>query len=91
MTPDIGDIHKIRKLVVAIGGVVDKQQPTNIELMQAVAFVIGQTLNSGVETHDLDEDMLDQACEFLSRLTKTAAKLCHDQAPDETLSRAMFN
>lgn len=50
-----GDHDKIRDIVKDIAIILEEHQPSNLDVMQCFAFLLGQTLSDFPDTETLDE------------------------------------
>jgi len=65
-----GDHDKIRDIVKDIAIILEEHQPSNLDVMQCFAFLLGQTLSDFP-----DAETLDEAVAMMGMLTRSSAML----------------
>lgn len=84
---DFSDPEQVRMVVLSMQEIMNDIRPTNIELIEAIAFVLGETLAYGAGEHGMSEDVIDGAINLMSQMTKASAQIHAGNMPD-AISRA---
>ena len=84
MSKLMGDGEKVQEVVVSMQEMMNGLRPTNMELMQAMAFILGESIAYGADKHGMSDKAIESAVNIMSQLTIASTKLRLGQELDYT-------